>query len=161
MAEKNELYKSTMQKMLCIGRLHRGVFEKNISSRGIHHSQYRLLMYIANEGSVSSQKQISEKFGVTPAAIARALKNLEQEGYVKRKSTVSDSRFNQISITQKGKDIVEMLKLTFIETDETAFEDFTGEDIEKFNVYLDMMISKLMEKYDETSERRKNEEQND
>lgn len=142
----SEAYKSTMRKMLYIGRLHRSIFEKNISSMGIHHSQHHLLMYIAREVEVTSQKQIAEKFGITPAAVARSLKTLESEGFIKRENTASDGRLNSITITAKGRDIVERSYIMFRETDVAVFEDFTDDDIRTLNRYLDMMKSRLLEK---------------
>ena len=138
-----EIYKSTMRKMACIGRLHRTVFERNISKMGIHHSQHHLLMYIAKEKEIPSQKQIAEKFGITPAAVARSLKALECEGYIERACVEDDGRFKKIVITEKGRDIVSKSHQMFKETDESVFEDFSDDDIAKFNEYLDKMQSKL------------------
>ena len=144
-----EIYKLTMRKMLRIGRLHRTLFERNISQMGIHHSQHHLLMYIAKEKEIDSQKVIAEKFGITAAAVARSLKSLEAEGYIERMSVEDDSRYKKIVITEKGNNIVRESHKMFKETDESVFEDFSEEDITKFNEYLDMMQSKLIEKHEE------------
>ncbi len=144
--DKFEVYKSTMRKMMRIGRLHRTVFERNISKMGIHHSQHHLLMYIAHVEEVKSQKEIADKFGISPAAVARSLKTLEAEGFIERTSTVGDNRFNKISITEKGKEIVNKSHIMFKETDESIFEDFSDEDVVKFNEYLERIQSKLLEK---------------
>ena len=144
--DKFEIYKSTMRKMMRIGRLHRTVFERSISKMGIHHSQHHLLMYIAYVGEVKSQKEIADKFGVSPAAIARSLKTLETEGFIERSAILGDNRFNKISITEKGKEIVNKSHIMFKETDESIFEDFSDEDIKRFNQYLENMQSKLLKK---------------
>ena len=144
--DKFEIYKVTMRKMLRVGRLHRTLFERNISQMGIHHSQHHLLMYIAKEKEIDSQKLIAEKFGITPAAVARTLKSLEAEGYIERTNVEDDSRYKKIVITEKGNDIVRESHRMFKETDESIFADFSDEDIAKFNVYLDLMQSKLIEK---------------
>lgn len=142
--EKNaETCKTAMRKMLYMCRLHRNIVERSVSDLGIHQSQHHVLMYIATEGEVTSQKQIAEKFGVTPAAIARSLKSLESEGFIVRKSTVDDGRFNRITITKKGKDIVERSRKMFKEADEMAFAEFSESDMNEFNRYLDMMQSRL------------------
>lgn len=152
MEENNsDKYKQTMRKMLYIGRLHRCVFERNISSLGIHHSQHHMLMYIAREGEVDSQKQIAEKFGISPAATARTLKTLEAEGYITRSSSGGDGRFNKIVITEKGRDIFERSHIMFNETDVSVFADFSEEDLTKFNEYLDLMKSRLIEKSKENN----------
>lgn len=146
---KYEIYKSTMHKMMHIGRLHRTIFERNISKMGIHHSQHHLLMYIAKEGEVISQKHIAEKFGITPAAIARTLKELESEGFIERSSIENDSRCNKVVITQKGKDIVKKTRMLFNEVDESMFVDFSSEDINRLNELLDNMQARLLEKNEE------------
>lgn len=151
---KFEIYKSTMLKMKRIGRLHRSSFENNISQMGIHHSQHHLLMYIAKEGEVPTQKQIAEKFGVTQAAIARSLKVLESEGYLERQSTETDGRCNKIVITDKGREIVRKSHIMFKETDAKIFEDFSDDEIEQFNVLLDKMMSKLCNGHEEICVRR-------
>lgn len=154
-----EIYKSTMRKMMHIGRLHRATFEKNISNMGIHHSQHHLLMYIAKEGEVATQKQIAEKFRITPAAVARSLKTLEAEGYIERSSIEDDCRCNKISITDKGKDIVQRSHILFKETDRALFEGFTDEDISLFNSYLDRIREKLWNMDNERCEKKTDEEQ--
>ena len=140
-----ELCRSTFRKMVRIGILHRNIFERDISNMGIHLSQHHLLMYIAKESEVSSQKLLAEKLCVSPAAIARTLKELESEGYVERSSIEEDSRCNKIIITDKGKKIVSESHKLFKETDMATFEDFTDEDLELFNGYLDKIQKKLLE----------------
>ena len=141
-----ELYKATMRKMMRVGRMHRAVFERNVSKMGIHHSQHHILMYIAKEKEIVSQKLVAEKFGITPAAVARSLKSLESEGYIQRTCVEGDCRFKKIVITEKGNDIVNKTRQIFKETDEEIFSDFDNQDIEKFNEYLDRMQSKLIDK---------------
>lgn len=140
-----ELYKSTMRKMVRISCLHRMAFEKNISQMGIHQSQHHLLMYIAKAGEINSQKEIADRFGITPAAVARSLKSLEAEGFIERTSVADDSRFNKIIITEKGNDIVRESHRMFKEIDESVFLDFSDEEIIKFNEYLDRIQAKLIE----------------
>ncbi len=146
MEDNFDLYKSTMRKIMHISRLHRCIFEKNISKMGIHHSQHHLLMYIAMKGEITSQKEIAEKFNISSAAIARSLKELELEGYVIKEPTTEDSRYNRIRITEKGKAITEESHKMFKETDISIFEDFTQEDIELLNSFLDKMQEKLIDK---------------
>ena len=156
--ENFEIYKTVMRKMIRISRLHRMVFERNISNMGIHHSQHHLLMYIAKEGEILSQKQIAERFGITPAAVARSLKSLESEGFISRTNLEGDGRFNRITITDKGKEIVEDSYKMFQEIDSSVFENFTESEIEEFNALLDKIQANLIEKNDERScERRKDE----
>ena len=144
MTQKNvEIYKSTIRKMLCVSRMHRKVCERNISKMGIHNSQHHMLMYIAKQGEISSQKEIAERFEITPAAVARSLKSLETEGFIERENLREDSRFNRIKITDKGKEIIENSYRIFEEIDTHIFGEFSIEEIDEFNFFLDKMQSKL------------------
>ena len=147
--EKVEMYKSTMRKMLCVSRSHRKVCERKISKMGIHNSQHYLLMYIAKKGEISSQKEIAERFEITPAAVARSLKSLETEGFIQRENFEGDGRFNRIKITHKGKEIIDNTYKMFEEIDSSIFEDFTDDEINEFNRFLDKMQSKFIGKNEE------------
>ena len=156
--ENLEIYKATMRKMLCVSRLHHKVCERNISKMGIHNSQHHLLMYIAKKGEISSQKEIAERFEITPAAVARSLKSLETEGFIQRENLEGDSRFNRIKITDKGKEIIENSYRIFEEVDSNIFEEFTIDEITEFNRFLDKMQSKLNDKNEENCCVRKKDE---
>ena len=154
-----ETYKATMRKMLRVSRLHRMVCERNISQMGIHHSQHHLLMYIAKEGEITTQKEIAERFGITPAAVARSLKSLESEGFIERDNFEGDGRCNRIKITDKGKEIIENSYKMFEDIDSGIFEDFNEDEIYALNYYLDKMQLKLLKKNDECCVRRTDEKQ--
>ena len=147
--EKLETYKSTMRKMLCVSRLHHKFCERNISKMNIHHSQHHLLMYIAKKGEITSQKEIAERFEITPAAVARSLKALETEGFIERENLKDDGRFNRIKITSRGKEIIENSYRIFEEIDSIVFEDFSDEEIREFNHFLEKMQAKLVDKNEE------------
>ena len=100
-------------------------------------------MYIAKAGEISSQKEIAERFGITPAAVARSLKSLEIEGFIERTTLEGDSRFNRIKITDKGRKIIENSYKIFEEIDSSIFEGFTEQELELFNSFLDKMQTKL------------------
>ena len=154
-----ELYKTTMRKMLRVSKLHRMLFERNISRMGIHHSQHHLLMYVAKEGEITTQKEIAERFGITPAAVARSLKSLESEGFIERANLEGDGRCNRIKITDKGKEMIENSYKMFEDIDSGIFEDFNEDEIYALNDYLDKMQLKLLKKNDECCVRRTDEKQ--
>lgn len=151
-ADNIEIYKSTMRKMLCISRLHRKLCERNISKMGIHNSQHHLLMYISKRGEISSQKEIAERFEITPAAVARSLKSLENEGFIQRENLEDDGRFNRIRITDRGKETIEASYKIFEEIDNSIFENFNENEITEFNLLLDKIQSNLADKADKNDE---------
>ena len=117
---------------------------------GVHQSQHNMLMYIAHEVEVPTQKQIAEKFGITPAAVARCLKSLENEELIERENAVEDSRCNRIIITEKGRAIINKSVDIFKETDENLFGQLSNEELLDFNRCLDILHKKLYSTTNET-----------
>ena len=128
-------------KMISANRLHRKAIETAVDDIGIHRSRHQVLMNLAKR-CFASQKEIAEHLGITQAAMTVSLTKLERDGLISRKSG-TDGRFNEISITEKGRDIVERSKAHFSEIDNEAFRDFTANDIEQLEKYLDKIQSNL------------------
>lgn len=77
-----------------VKRLNRLFAEHNID---LQHSQYTILKVLWCRDGIS-QSQLSKILGKDPAAISRALKYLEQKGYIKKESR--DSKTNAIFLTE-------------------------------------------------------------
>lgn len=135
----------TFYKMIQIDRFHRNIFEKMNSAFGIHRSQHRLLMYISRKDTCASQKDIAEHFDISPAAVAVSLRKLEDGGYITRESLEHDNRFNRITLTEKGKTIVEKSQNFFAQSDFAMFKDFSEEDYKNLLVCLEKMMGGLKE----------------
>lgn len=140
---------STFYKMIQTDRLHRSVVESFLSELGIHRSQHHVLMHLSKEDCCPSQKALAEHFKISPAAVAVTLKKLEENGYISRSSPKDDIRLNSITLTDKGRDIVNKSRQLFDETDYAMFEDFTQEDYTRLEECLRKMTAGL-EKYNST-----------
>ena len=87
-------------------------------------------------------KEMAERLQITPAAITVALSKLERDGLISRK-TGADSRYNEIEITEKGKEIVERSKNHFAKVDREAFQGIDESELLVFEKCLDKMYSNL------------------
>ena len=58
-----------------------------------------------------------------------ALKRLEADGYITRKSNESDSRINATSLTRQGRETVNASRAIFDEIDRTMYKGITEEEI--------------------------------
>lgn len=134
---------NTFYKLIQTDRLHRCVLDGFLSDFGIHRSQHMILMRLSKEDCCPSQKALAEHFKISPAAIAVTLKKLEESGYILRSSHKDDVRLNNITLTEKGKDIVEKSKQLFEETDYAMFENFTDEDYTRLEECLNKMTDGL------------------
>lgn len=118
----------TFRKLVITCRLHKRIVEREINQLGLHGSQHHLLMHLANHETVT-QKELASQLKVSPASVAVSIKKLESEGYITKEMDREDNRFNKITITEKGKNMVEKSRQVVVKIDEAAFEGFSEQEV--------------------------------
>lgn len=142
--DKNSLSPRTIQhKFMCVNRLHRAAVESKMSATGIHRSQHMILMYLYRCKDKISQKDIADHFEISAAAVTVSLKKLENGGYIKRRAAKNDNRFNEIEITDKGKEVVDFSHNVFDSIDNLTFDGITEEEKRTLVSLLDKVIINL------------------
>ena len=129
-------------RLMRVNRLHRKAVDKSMSETGLHKSQHMMLMYLSRE-KCSSQKNIAEHFDISPAAVAVSLKKLEADGYINRQRGENDCRFNEIEITEKGKQVVNFSHDMFVRIDEASFDGVSMQERKVFADVLEKMSENL------------------
>lgn len=147
----NNLLRLAARNLRYINRTKHKVFDKLVGDMGIHHSQHMTLMFIGRHGGINSQKEISEEFEISPAAVAVTLKKMEKSGYIERSSDQQDGRFNRITVTKKGKSIIEQTKVCFDEADRKMFAGFTEEEMQDFVSLLERVKANIIKMDQETN----------
>lgn len=137
-------YREAVGSMLRVTRLHRSVLEKRISELGLHRTQQMLLNYLMRADGASSQKEIAQNFNVTPAAIAMSLKKMEKNGLIERRSSDTDNRVNVITVSKKGKALLEETRMVFTQIDEAMFDGMTEEEYREMRRIFDRMTDNLL-----------------
>ena len=92
-----------------IGELHRAsgiYFSKKFSKFGIGAGQYVFLLNLYKNSGIT-QEELTEKVKLDKATTARAIKKLEDEGYVSRVKKESDKRAYKLELTEKAENIKE------------------------------------------------------
>ena len=139
---------SAVNMMISTMRMHKKLLDSSVcKSIGLHRTQHRILMHLANRERLPSQKALAEHINITPAAVTGALKKLEAGGYIER-SIGDDNRYNEIKITPLGLNIVNETKAMFSEIDTSLFEGFTDNELVTFIEYhnrIQANINKNME----------------
>ncbi len=130
---------------ICAARAHKKAISKYGCELGLHHSQHRMLMHLANNEVIRSQKQLAEHFGVSPAAVATTLKKLESDGYIERAKSADglDCRNNEIVITELGRKIATDSEKYFRFVDCQTIKDFSKEEIDIFLSLLERIQKNL------------------
>lgn len=135
----------TIHAFLSADILHRRTIEGWANDAGMHRSQHRMLMYLTRCESTPTQKDIAKHFDISPAAVAVTLKKLESDGYIERAKCHerTDSRYNEIRITEQGRDAALQSRKYFQHVDSQAFKDFSAEELLQFTYLLERMQENL------------------
>ena len=123
----------------------RRCIEKKVNHTGVYQSQHRLLMHL-NHHPNCSQIEIAREMEISPAAVAVSLKKLESGGYIMRETTESDSRTHRVTITKKGRSVIERSEQMFWETEKAMFEGFSEEEMQSLRQFLERIYENLIEK---------------
>ena len=136
--DRDSLVQRSVFALITINKMHRKAFEKWATDAGMHLSQHRILMFLARCDHTPSQKDIATHFDISPAAVAGTLKKLESDGYIERGKCCerADSRFNEIKITERGREATMQSRKYFRHVDAEALRDFSDEELEIFMGFL-------------------------
>ncbi|MBQ9162391.1 MAG: MarR family transcriptional regulator [Clostridia bacterium] len=141
--EKTARAREIVRQFIATARLHHAVVDGMVAGMGVHHSQHRMLMYLAKHEKLPSQKAIADHFDISPAAVAVTLKRLEKDGYIRRDITGEDNRCNEISITEKGRATVECSRYLFDHIDSAMFDGLDDAQLESFLSVLNTIRANL------------------
>lgn len=134
MNEKKQPWKVVCE-LMRTERMHKAVVDSRISALGVHRNQYAILREIERtertEGAKPlSQKDLAEKFGISAAAVAMMMKKMEQDGYIKRVMSQHDNRFNELYLTDYGRDIINRTRHIFCEIDTATYTGLNEEEVD-------------------------------
>ena len=137
-----EELRMVIRKLSYTDRLHHCCIEKYVQKLGIHRNQHMMLMYLSRE-QVESQKEIAEKFHISTAAVANTLKSLEKSGYILRVVCEDDTRKNVISITEKGRQVIDASQKHFDFVDNSMVDGITRAQLDEFYKILEIFQANL------------------
>ena len=127
-----------IEMMIKTDHMHKALIDSKVGSLGVHRTQHRILMHLARRDRLPSQKELADRLDVTPAAITGALKKIEADGYVER-SLGQDNRYNELKITEKGRELVKKTRRIFCEVDSSMFEGFSDEELDIYVTCLEKL----------------------
>lgn len=136
---ENKSITDTLNLLIRTDKMHKKLFETKFSNIGVYRSQHKILMYLAQNNKCSSQKEIAEKFCISPAAVAVLLKKLEANGWIEKTVFDQDNRVNNVKITDKGINLIENTKIQAQEIENNIFNEFSQEEINAFCRCLEKM----------------------
>ena len=133
--------------MIRTDHMHKALIDSRVRTLGIHRTQHRILMHLARHDKLPSQKELADCLDVTPAAITVTLKKIEKDGYVE-KTLGQDNRYNELRITEKGRELVKKTKKIFSEADSSMFEGFTDDELDTYVSCLEKLQANIRKQYE-------------
>ena len=131
------------QLVLKADRMNKLLYNRMGQKLNMHRSQHMVLMHIATSEANVSQKEIADAFEISPPAVAMLMKRLEKNGYIMRKSSHEDNRCNVITLTEKGKQVVQATNDLGNRCNHVAFSNFTEEEIDSFIMLMQKLENNL------------------
>lgn len=129
----------------CIHRRVQAYINKQLSFYNIGSGQYQYLLKIYKNDGLS-QKQLSEDFCIDKATTAKAIKKLIDEQYIVRIDDKFDKRVNRIYITDKGKNLVPIIKNILMDIDNKLNDGFSYEERIKGTLLLKKFFNNASKK---------------
>lgn len=141
--DRKDLARETVRSFMCTDRMHHRVVENFITDLGMHRSGHILLMHLSrNEGNIS-QRSLAEHLRISPTAASVKIKKLENDGFIIRKPDKTDARINYVSITPKGREIIEKSEKIFRSIDMAMVNNISDEELSAFIETLKKMHDNL------------------
>lgn len=103
-------------------------YSKEFCKFDIGSGQYMFMIHLYNNDGIS-QEELSELINIDKGTTAKAIKKLEELGYITRIKDLDDKRINRIYITEKALKIKEEFLATLTKWENILTSDLTEEEI--------------------------------
>ncbi len=114
---------------------------RKLENQNIGRGQHSILLTLFRNGGIS-QQEISDYLQLDKSSIAKWIKKLEDGGYIERSVDLIDKRINKVSLTQKGLDIIPMVKKAIENWEDIVLSDLSDNEKQ----VLEQVLIKMAEK---------------
>lgn len=127
-----------------IYRSHLAYMAKELEAYRVGSGQFEFLLILYHKDSVS-QETLAKILKVSKATSARAIQSLEKEGYVYRERDENDLRAYKVHLTEKGKEMRNIIFKKLMSFTDILFSDFTSEEKEIFRLLIHKASTKFFD----------------
>ena len=111
-----------------------------LNSYGLSNQQARILMYLAKH-NIRGQKNVKRKdlekyLNLKGSSVTSLMNGLEKNGFLERTVSEKDARRNELTLTEKSKELVKQMDLIFEATDNQIQEGMSEEEKMTFRLLL-------------------------
>ncbi|MDE5978163.1 MAG: MarR family transcriptional regulator [Turicibacter sp.] len=127
------------KKLAIVYRYRQMILNHKLKPYHLGSGQYIVLISIADNEGIN-QRDLTHIIMIDKATTTKALKKLEEEGYIYRQCDEVDRRYNKLFLTEKGHQILPLLTSILVET----MEELTIGMSEEEKVYFSSGLEKLL-----------------
>lgn len=142
---KDNRKKSMGYRFAMLHRLQVAMSRSDILGHGLKPGHLPFIIRLIEEGTPVTQDYLSGRLVIDKGCTARAVHELEKNGYVTRRVNPENRRQNLVSATQKGREAVERLLPSLENAAANFVRGFTEQEKEQILNLLDRMISNARE----------------
>jgi DNA-binding MarR family transcriptional regulator len=125
-------------KKLMLREYHAGNTHRDLPTR----ASMGVLMVVDNFGQ-RSVKELASLFGVTPSAATQLVDGLVRDNLIQRRQDPDDRRKVALSLTAKGKQVLEKTKQTHLKSFVRMLSPLTDQELNQFKVLQSKIIEGL------------------
>jgi DNA-binding MarR family transcriptional regulator len=143
--------KSLIKSISALYRYSQSYISKRVSPYNIGQGQWHFLTQVLFNEDGITQEELSERLFIDKANTARAVKKLEQEGYIERREDPEDKRKKRVYVTQKSRDFENEFHQVFKDFNNILAKGFTAEERETARELLYRMLDNIIQYKEENT----------
>jgi len=97
-----------------------------------------ILLYLSCHSEVC-QRDLEKEFCITRSTASKVVILMEKKGFIRRESVLGDARLKRLVLTEKGKQIVDLIKDDKYVVEQSLVKGFTKEELDLFCSYIERM----------------------
>lgn len=106
---------------------------------------YILSFLCDHNDELITQKKIEEMLGITRSTASTVLSRMEKNDLIRREVLPSDSRMKRIIMTDKGHEIITLVRQEIQEFEKTLIKGFSEEELQQFISFIKKIKTNILE----------------
>ena len=127
-----------------VAHCHDNVIREELDAIGAQKAFGGLLMQIAHHNGIK-QSDLAKKMNFSAPTVSVSVQKLEENGLVVRQPDSNDQRGFCIYLTDRGSEMTEKIKETFVKCENVLAKDFTPEQLDTLRSLLKKMYTNISE----------------
>jgi MarR family transcriptional regulator, temperature-dependent positive regulator of motility len=130
----------------------RNIYLNNsVKLAGLSYGQFFAILLLSKEENIT-QDRIADTFYLDKGTVARAVKKLEESGYICRTQDPENRRAHKLNLTVEGRQIIPLVFEIVNKWEKTVCEDFSDDELKKLYSMLRTICRRSLQSGTENKE---------